>query len=76
MASEQEGVELQGDLVEDYIIKGLLKLTMWIPGDLGARLQLIKKLYSTLKYAKYFFSWQSNWKTRNSNYQFKISYQG
>ena len=36
MASEQEGVELQGDLVEDYIIKGLLKLTMWIPGDLGA----------------------------------------
>ena len=34
-ASEEQIVELQGDLVEDYI-KGQLKLTMWIPSDLGS----------------------------------------
>eukprot|EP01035_Chromulina_nebulosa_P021529 gene21529-27876_t len=35
-SSEEQIVELQGDLVEDYI-KGQLKLTMWIPSDLAGK---------------------------------------
>lgn len=33
-----EKVELQGNLVEDFVVNETLKLSMWIPSDLGKNL--------------------------------------